>query len=213
MVCNFAAFLHVLRGENEAVQQQVEAATALATRHHLLQWLEQSAILRGWYVARPGQDAAGVAQMQQAVTTYRQRHTQYQVRFLALLAEVYGQHGQSATGLERLDEAFALAAHNVLDSCWEPELHRLKGVLLLTQSPTNYAEAERCFRSALDMARRQQARSWELRIGISLSRLWQQQGKHAEAHELLAPMYGWFTEGFDTADLQEARGLLEELSH
>jgi predicted ATPase len=151
--------------------------------------------------------------MQQAVTTYRQRHALYQVWFLALLAEAYGQHGQSATGLARLDEALALAAHNVLDACWQPELHRLKGVLLLRQSPAHHAEAESCFLTALDMARHQQAKAWELRTGISLSRLWQQQGKHAEAGELLAPLYGWFTEGFDTAHLQEARGLLEELSH
>jgi predicted ATPase len=204
--------LHTLRGEDAAVHEQVEAATALATRHHLHQWLEQSAILRGWYLARHGQDAAGVAQMQQALTTYRQRHTQYQVRFLALLAEVYGQHGQSATGLERLDEAFALAAHNVLDTCWEPELHRCKGVLLLTQSPTNHAEAETCFLAALEVARRQQAKAWELRAATSLSRLWQQQGKREEARQLLAPIYGWFTEGLETADLQEARGLLAELS-
>ena len=88
--------------------------------------------------------------MQQALTTYRKRHAQYQVWFLALLAEVYGQHGQSATGLERLDEALALAAHNVLDSCWEPELHRRKGVLLLTQSAANHAAAETCFLAALD---------------------------------------------------------------
>jgi predicted ATPase len=111
--------------------------------------------------------------MQQALTTDRKRHAQYQVWFLALLAEAYGQHGQSATGLERLDEAFALAAHNVLDSCWEPELHRRKGVLLLTQSAANHAEAKTCFLAALDMARRQQAKAWELRAATSLSHLWQ----------------------------------------
>ena len=100
----------------------------------------------------------------------------------------------------------------MLDSCWEPELHRLKGTLLLTQSPANHAEAEACFRSALAVAQQQQARAWELRTAMSLSRLWQQQGKCEEARQLLAPIYGWFTEGFDTADLQEARGLLAELS-
>jgi adenylate cyclase len=213
MVCDLAAFLHLLRGEDVAVQEQVEAATALATRHHLHQWLEQAAILRGWYLTRHGQDTTGVTQMQQALMAYRKRHAQYQVWFLALLAEAYGQHGESTAGLERLNEAFALAAHNVLDSCWEPELHRLKGALLLTQSSANHAEAETCFLAALDMARRQQARAWELRTARSLSRLWQQQGKREEAHQLLAPIYGWFTEGFDTADLQEARGLLVELSN
>ena len=93
---------------------------------------------------------------------------------------------------------------------WEAEVCRLRGVLLLRQTGTPKAEAEACFQQALDVARRQEAKSLELR-GQSLSRLWQQQGKRAEAHALLAPIYGWFTEGFETADLQEAKALLEEL--
>jgi predicted ATPase len=91
------------------------------------------------------------------------------------------------------------------------ELYRLKGELLLTRSAEHHTEAERCFRQALEIARRQQAKSLELRAAMSLSRLWQRQGKHAAAHKLLAPIYGWFTEGFDTADLQEAKTLLDEL--
>jgi predicted ATPase len=93
----------------------------------------------------------------------------------------------------------------------EAELSRLKGELLLARSADNAMEAETCFRQALDVARHQQAKSWELRTAMSLARLWQRQGKRAEAHTLLAPIYGWFTEGFDTADLQEAKVLLEEL--
>jgi len=97
--------------------------------------------------------------------------------------------------------------------CQAPlELYRLKGELLLQQSSDNQAEAEHCFHHALDLARNQQAKSWELRAATSLARLWQQQGKRQEAHDLLAPVYGWFTEGFDTADLQEAKALLEELA-
>ena len=94
---------------------------------------------------------------------------------------------------------------------WETEFARLRGVLLLRQTRTPQAEAETWLRRALDVARRQEAKSLELRAATSLSRLWQQQGKRAEAHELLAPIYGWFTEGFDTADLQDAKALLEEL--
>ena len=94
---------------------------------------------------------------------------------------------------------------------WAAELHRLKGELLLALSTDNAAEAETCFRHALDIARHQQAKSLELRAAMSLARLWQRQGKRAEAHALLAPIYGWFTEGFDTADLQEAQALLVEL--
>ena len=97
---------------------------------------------------------------------------------------------------------------------WEAELHRLKGEILLTQSDENQHlwEAEAAFQQALAVARSQQAKSWELRAAMSLARLWQQQGKRAEAHALLAPIYGWFTEGFDTADLQEAKALLDELA-
>ena len=91
-------------------------------------------------------------------------------------------------------------------------MHRLKGELLLTRSAEKHAEAETCFHQALDVARRQQAKSLELRAAMSLARLWQQQGKRDDAYALLAPLYGWFTEGFDTADLQEARALLDALS-
>src|SRR5262249_21231047 len=94
---------------------------------------------------------------------------------------------------------------------WEAEVARLRGVVLLRQPGTPPAEAEACFQRALDVARRQEAKSLELRAAMSLSRLWQQQGKCQEAHELLAPVYGWFTEGLDTADLQEATALLKEL--
>jgi predicted ATPase len=94
----------------------------------------------------------------------------------------------------------------------EAELYRLQGELLLALSADNTMEAEICFHQALEIARRQRAKSWELRAAMSLSRLWQQQGKRAKAHELLAPIYGWFTEGFDTADLQEAKALLEALT-
>ena len=92
---------------------------------------------------------------------------------------------------------------------YEPEFHRLEGILL--QSADNHAEAQACFHHALDIARRQQAKSWELRAATSLARLWQRQGKRAEAHQLLADVYSWFTEGFDTADLREAKALLEDL--
>jgi predicted ATPase len=95
---------------------------------------------------------------------------------------------------------------------YEPELYRLKGELLLQQNSDNQAEAETCFQQAMTVAQNQQAKSFELRAAISLARLWQQHGKHQEAHDLLAPVYGWFTEGFDTADLIDARMLLDELA-
>ena len=119
--------------------------------------------------------------------------------------------GQTAEGLEALAEALATLAKSGV-RWWEAELHRLRGELLLQHAVAQPEEAEACFQQALAVARRQQAKSLELRAAMSLARLWQQQGKRAEAHALLAEVYGWFTEGFDTADLQEAKALLEALS-
>jgi predicted ATPase len=131
--------------------------------------------------------------------------------FLALLAEAYGEVGQPEERLTMLVEALAMV-DNTGERYWEAELHRRKGELLLIQQGQKVGEAEECFRQALDIARRQQAKSLELRAAMSLSRLWQQQGKQEEAHQLLTEIYGWFTEGFDTADLKEAKILLEELA-
>jgi predicted ATPase len=128
-----------------------------------------------------------------------------------LLAEVLAHRGHTTDGLQALAEAHTLVEQHE-ERYWEAEIHRLRGVLLLRQPGTPQAEAEACFQQAMDVARRQEAKSLELRAAMSLSRLWQQQGKQAEARALLAPIYNWFTEGFDTADLQEARALLDELT-
>jgi hypothetical protein len=128
----------------------------------------------------------------------------------ALRAEAHAAAGQAEAGLGVLAEALALVDHTG-ERYWEAEVYRLKGDLLLRQSVPDAPQAEACFQQALAVACRQQAKSWELRAAMSLSRLWQQQGKRAEARELLAPIYSWFTEGFDTPDLQEAKALLEEL--
>ena len=131
--------------------------------------------------------------------------------FCTLLADVSDHLGHPEDGLQALAEAHTLVEQHE-ERWWEAEVCRLRGVLLLRQPGTPQAEAETWLQRALDVARRQEAKSLELRAAMSLSRLWQQQGKRAEAHELLAPVYGWFTEGFDTADLQEAKALLEELA-
>jgi predicted ATPase len=128
---------------------------------------------------------------------------------LALLAEACGQAEQIDEGLRLLAEALAVA-DNTAERWYEAELYRLKGELL-HQSAASQGEAEQSLQHALEIARRQQAKSWELRAALSLSRLWRQQGKRQEAYDLLAPIYHWFTEGFDTADLQDARALLAEL--
>jgi predicted ATPase len=131
--------------------------------------------------------------------------------YLALLAEACGQTGQATEGLALLAEAVALV-DTTGERWWEAELHRLRGELLLLLSVDNHAEAEECLHQALTVARRQQAKALELRAAMSLSRLWQQQGKRVEAQQLLAEIYGWFTEGFDTPDLQEAKLLLDALA-
>ena len=126
---------------------------------------------------------------------------------LSLLAEAYGKERQTEKGLELVAEGLAVG-RNIR----EPELLRLKGELLLSQAIPTGEHAETCFRQAIEVARGQAAKSLELRAVMSLSRLWQQQGKTEEARKMLADVYGWFTEGFDTADLKEAKALLEELS-
>ena len=129
---------------------------------------------------------------------------------LALLAEAHGTMGQPEAGLAALTEALTLV-DTTGERWYEPELYRLKGELLLQQSSDNHTEAEACFLHALDIARHQEAKSFELRTATSLARLWQSQGKRDEARQLLGDVYGWFTEGFDTADLKDAKGLLDEL--
>ena len=137
--------------------------------------------------------------------------------FLALQAEIYGKMGQLEEGLAALAEASAMRQRTG-EQWYEAELYRLKGTLTLqlfnVQGSKSQVEkeAEACFLKAIEIARRQSAKSLELRAVMSLSRLLQQQGKRGEARQLLAEIYGWFTKGFDTVDLQEAKGLLEELS-
>jgi predicted ATPase len=158
-----------------------------------------------------GRHEEGIAQMRQGLDARRAIGTGITLaEFSARLGEAYGRIGRAEEGLGLLAEALAVVDKG--DRWYEAELHRIKGELLLRQAVPDAPQVEACFDQALAVARRQQARSWELRAAMSLSRLWQQQGKRAEARELLAPIYRWFTEGFDTPDLQEAKTLLEEVS-
>ena len=135
----------------------------------------------------------------------------WRITFLLLLADAYGRGGKADEGLAILAEA--LGGVEKTGICfYEPEMHRLKGELLLARAPEHPTDAEACFRQAIALARRQGANSWELRAVLSLSRLYHQQGKKEEARPMLAEIYGWFTEGFDTADLQEAKALLQAVS-
>jgi predicted ATPase len=206
----FAGFLHTLRREGQASQEQAEVTMALATEQGFAHWLAHGMIFRGWALAEQGEE--GTDQIRQGIDAWRAAGDELARPYcLVLLAEACAKGGQAEEGLSALAEALA-AVHKTGERFYEAELYRLQGELLLTRSTCQTAEAEACFHQALDITRRQQAKSLELRAAMSLSRLWQRLGKHAEAHQLLAEIYGWFTEGFDTADLQEARALLAELA-
>jgi predicted ATPase len=159
-----------------------------------------------------GQGEAGIAEIRQAFAAELVIGSKaWQPYFLGLLAEAYGAGGHPDEGLPLLAEA--LAVMDATEECfYAAELYRLKGALLLQQAVPDASQAEACFHQALDMARQQQAKSWELRAATSLARLWQQQGKRTAARQLLAEVYHWFTEGFNTADLQEAKVLLDALA-
>jgi predicted ATPase len=173
-------------------------------------------ILQGWVLAEQGHAEEGITQIRQGLDALRATGTElWRPRGLALLAEAYGKGGQVEEGLTVLAEALA-ADNKSEERMYEAELWRLRGELTLqasTQSTESSAqEAEGYFLTALAIARQQQAKSWELRAATSVARLWQQQDKREDARQLLAEIYGWFTEGFDTKDLQEAKTLLEELT-
>jgi predicted ATPase len=206
----FAARLYQHRQEGRLAQEQADALITLSREQGFAQMLAMGTILQGWAVAEQGRRAEGIAQMRQGPTAYRGTAAEVsRPFFLSLLAETYGEEGEAEAGLSMLTEAL-VTVHNLGQHFYEAELYRLKGELL-RQKAEMESEAEVCFRQALAIARRQQAKSLELRAAMSLARLWQHQGKRAEAYELLAPIYDWFTEGFDTADLQEAKALLDEL--
>jgi predicted ATPase len=194
------------------VHTHAEACLALATPQGFPLWVALGTILRGWARAMQAQGEAGMAQLRQGIATRRgDRVSLHLPYYCTLLADVCVHLGSLDEGLQALAEAHTLLEQQE-DRWWEAEVCRLRGVVLLQQTLTQQEEAEACFQRALDVARHQEAKSLELRAATSLSRLWQQQGKRAEAHALLAPVYGWFTEGFDTADLQDAKALLEELA-
>jgi predicted ATPase len=209
---NIAATLQQFHHNVPEVRALAEAGHALCMEQGISYWLTWGPILQGWTLAQQGQGEEGIAQQQQGLTAYSATGAEL-VRpyFFALLAESYGKSGKPSEGLRVLSEAFEVV-EKTQERWWEAELHRLQGELLLAVSATHARAAEDCFRQALAFARRQQARSLELRAAKSLSRLWQHQGKHAEARQLLAEVYDLFTEGFDTADLREAKALLEELA-
>ena len=212
---HWMAVLRQLRREKRAAHEGAEELIDLANAQGFPYWLAEGIILRGWALAMQGHTEEGIGQIQQGLVDYRATGAAVQRPYwLALQAEAYAQAGRHEEGLAVLDDGLTTA--DTTGACWyQAELYRLKGMLLhKSEGQTQQAAGtpEVWYRQALDLARTQQAKSLELRAALSLSRLWQQQGRGDEARELLAPVYHGFTEGFDTADLQEAQALLEELA-
>ena len=235
----YAAQLHQLRREVVKSQQRAEAAQIFASEYGFpLAW---GTIFGGWARTEQGQGEEGLVQMRLDLESHEATGAKgLQSYFLALIAEAYGKIGRVEEGLTALTEALVVADQTGERWC-EAELYRLKGTLTLQSkvpgpkpvlpapvpqaqvSPSTSLrinsvegfqveeEAEECFHKAIEIARQQLAKSWELRASTSLARLWQQQGKKGKAHELIAEIYNWFTEGFDTVDLKEAKALLENL--
>jgi predicted ATPase len=223
-----AGWQHQFRREGQAAQERAEAVIALSTEQGFAQLLALGTVQRGWALATQEQGEEGIVQMHQGLAAYQSTGAGlFRPFHLALPLEAYQKVGRTEEGLNVLAEALA-TAHKTGERFYEAELYRLKGELTLQKSqvssskfqvqespksevPSLDSEAEECFWKAIEIARRQEAKSLELRAVMSLSRLWQRQGKKKQARKMLAEIYGWFTEGFDTVDLQEAKALLDAL--
>jgi predicted ATPase len=209
---NRAAFLGQFCQESQATHQWAEAAVAIAAEHGFPRHAALGTILRGWALVKQGQEYEGIAQIRQGLVAYRELGMAMEdPYFLGLLADAYASSGQIEPGLAALAEALARLPRG-RGFFYEAELCRLRGELLLRQAAPDALQAEECFHQALALAHRQEAKSLELRATMSLCRLWQQQGRSGASRQLLAEVYTRFTEGFDTADLREARALLTALT-
>jgi predicted ATPase len=214
---HFAAAFHQCRGERRAMQELEDAALAHATVHGFGLFLMGGAIHRGWLQADQGQGEEGLARMRQGLQGWRAIGAELRVpTFLALMADVHGKVGQPDEGLSLVSEALVLGERTG-QRYWDAELYRLKGTLTLQRErergrPRGTSEAEACFLEAIEVARRQGARSLELRAATHLARLWASRERSNEAHALLSAAYRRFTEGFETADLRDAKSVLDRLA-
>ncbi|MGH8065947.1 MAG: AAA family ATPase [Candidatus Entotheonellia bacterium] len=206
------AQVHQFRREVGAASACAEALITFSTEQGFAHYVALGRSLQDWALAAQGGGTPSLAQLRQSMLSRRATGIKMaQAQQSALLAELQANAQQVADGLDSLAEAWALARQTG-EAYYTAELRRLQGQLLLQQDATNTAPAETCFQQALAIARRQQAKSLELRATVSVARLWQEQGKRAKARQLLAKIYDWFTEGFGTADLQEAMALLKALA-
>jgi adenylate cyclase len=206
----FSAYQHLLRREVGPARELARDVVRLSADHGFVMFSTWGAFLVGWTLAGGKGAGQGIEQMEREIAAWRESGGHVLLpAMLATVGEAYAGAGRAETGLMRVDEGLQLEGRTG-EHCWEAELYRLKGELLLIAGADG-AQAEDCLRRAIDVARHQDARAWELRAAISLGRLWKRQGRVDEARELVGRAYGWFTEGFDTADLRDARALLDSL--
>ena len=208
---NLAAVISQLLHKVQETQERAEAANTLCLEYGGQPfWSAWGPLLRGWALFEQGKIEEGITEERQGLEAYSSSGSMLaQPYFLALLSETYGKGGQVEEGLGVLNDTLAMLDKSG-ERWWEAELHRLKGELLLVVSSNNNFQAEACFNKAFEIARRQSAKSLELRAAMSLGRLWQQKGKKEKARQMVAEVYAWFTEGFDTPDLKEAGRLLDQ---
>lgn len=206
-----ACMLHYFLREEQAVKRWAEGNITLSIEHEFLDWQLHGIIFRGWALTEQGQVEEGIEQMRQGLDAWCDTGARWlEPLYLSLLAGAYMKLGQTTKGLALLKKA-QTEVEQTGERFWEAELYRLKGEMLIVGG-AGEDEVEACIQQAVDIARRQHSKSLELRATVSLGRLWQAQGKKEEACQMLADIYGWFSEGFDTLDLKAAQALLEELS-
>jgi class 3 adenylate cyclase/predicted ATPase len=210
-LCLGGCLLDCMRGAETSARDFAEAVITLAREHRFPYWLAAGTAARGWCLMKRGRADEAVSVLLDAVAQADAAvMEEFRPFLLSMLAEAHGRSGRPDLGCKALDEA--LARVNSTEERWvEPELYRLRGDLALLGADREVAAAEACFRQAIGLARRQGARAWELRAAVSLGMLWRDQGRRGEALDVLAPVYGWFTEGFDTPDQNAAKVLLDEL--
>ena len=202
--------LNIMRGADETAEPLLEEAIRITTEQKFPLWLAIANGLRGDLLAKRHRRQEGVALARQGLAQQRAtRSTVWQMCYLSLLAQSCEAVGEADEALQALTCGLA-KVDRTGERCFEAELHRQKGEWIIACRQDEQAEAETCFHRAIEIARSQRAKMWELRAATSLAQLWRDQGR-AEAHALLAPINDWFTEGFDTTDLRQAKALLDEL--
>ena len=199
------------RGERDALMQRIDEGAALAEQLDLPMWTAGSDMFRGWWLAQTGDVKSGIEQFARGLDMWRGIGAEIVVPWWhAQLGQLYALDGKVDQGLDFVEKGLD-QAERWLEKAHLAELHRIKGDLLMVQESPEPEAAVQAYQQALSVSRAQQAKGWELRAATSLARLWQSQSKSDKAYDLLFPVYDWFTEGFDTADLKEARTLLGEL--